>query len=169
MFLPFLMNNSYCWILFCHHLEIYLFRKLLGRWKVLLAARELEQRVSREEWASDRYRDLSIFPLMWIEINIKNITKVQITWEIYYWPPKLAHYRFYKIAPARDKVSYWADITTYTTTDHLNFWLRKCHQMSTGLLMESTILSSKLLMESTILSSELLMESTAALNIGFHQ
>ena len=99
MFLPFLMNNSYCWILFCHHLEIYLFRKLLGRWKVLLAARELEQRVSREEWASDRYRDLSIFPLMWIEINIKNITKVQITWEIYYWPPKLAHYRFYKNTP----------------------------------------------------------------------
>ena len=29
---------------FCHHLEIHLFRKHLGRWKVLLAARELEQR-----------------------------------------------------------------------------------------------------------------------------
>ena len=35
-----------------------------------------DQRVSREEWASDRDRDLSIFPLMWLEINIKNITKV---------------------------------------------------------------------------------------------
>ena len=74
--LLFLMDNSYCWIFFCHHLEIHLFTKFLGRRKVLLVANWEDQRVSREEWASDRDRDLSIFPLMWLEINIKNITKV---------------------------------------------------------------------------------------------
>ena len=50
--LLFLMDNSYCWIFFCHHLEIHLFTKFLGRRKVLLAANwrgpeSIERRMSK--------------------------------------------------------------------------------------------------------------------------
>ena len=82
----FLMDNSYCWLLFCHHLEIHLFRKLLERWKVLLAARELEQRGPESiERRMSKWQGQGPFHFS-INVNrnnIKNITKVIITWEIY--------------------------------------------------------------------------------------
>ena len=46
----------------------------------------------------------SLFPFMWIQINVRGITKIMGTWKIHYWPPKLAYYQFYKNAPKADNL-----------------------------------------------------------------